>query len=106
MKPYTMAGPQALPAPKDLVVKKVLKQARQEFGSDAGAGVGDVELHVVAGHFHQQGQAGETWRVAVAMVRVPPSGMASRALMARLSSAFRAGGGPPGRGAYRWAVRA
>ena len=64
-----------------------LEDARQILLGDADAGIGDLDQHIIAGRHdlvRRAGSAPSLATLAVRMVSVPPPGIASRALTARL----------------------
>ena len=67
-----------------------IERLRDHIRRHAGAGVGDAERDILARRQVALAarRASSSHVLAVSMVRRPPSGMASRALMHRLSSAF------------------
>ena len=76
-----------MPRPTSFVEKNGSKIFSMTSGLHAGAGVGDLDHHVVAGGdpvLAEGAQPPSAPTLAVRMVSVPPSGMASRAFTARL----------------------
>ena len=83
-----MLRPRPVPLPASLVVKKGSKTLLEHVGRHALAGVAHGDHDVVARpDAGARGASSDSDRLLVAMRRRPPSGMASRALMARLTSA-------------------
>ena len=81
-----MLRPSPLPLPTSLVVKKGSITFSRCSARNAGAVVGDGQAHEIA-RGSPAARSATACRFSAEMVTVPPSGIASRALMIRLTSA-------------------
>ena len=84
--PFTIDRPSPVPCPAPLVVKNGSKSAGARLGVHADAGVAHGEPDVGAGLAAGDLARRASVATAVSMVRMPPSGIASRAFSERFSS--------------------
>ena len=86
---WQVASPRPVPLPLGLVVKNASNKRAFDFVGHAGSRVADAEHHIIAGNHARvdvRVMFSSSVTLLVAMVSLPPLGMASRALTTRFIS--------------------